>query len=141
MKNKDILFLITLFALIFAIRIFENQLFYDPFIAYFKTEYATLTYPDYNPFLLYLNLIFRYLLNGILTLAILYVLFKDVSILKFSGLLLFLFLILLIMISFFTLNYLGESQKNLFFYVRRFIIQPIFLLLFIPAFYYQKKKT
>jgi exosortase F-associated protein len=25
------------------------------------------------------------------------------------------------------------------FYIRRFLIQPIFLLLFLPAFYYQKQ--
>ena len=33
----------------------------------------------------------------------------------------------------------GETNKMNLFYIRRFIIQPIFLILFIPAFYYQKK--
>jgi exosortase F-associated protein len=46
----------------------------------------------------------------------------------------------ILMISFFfVLNFFGEQSKMILFYIRRFIIQPIFLLLFIPAFYYQKK--
>jgi exosortase F-associated protein len=50
-----------------------------------------------------------------------------------------------LMISFiFILTFFGEENKMTLFYIRRFLIQPIFILLFIPAFYYQfeiKKRT
>jgi exosortase F-associated protein len=32
----------------------------------------------------------------------------------------------------------ADDDKMLVFYIRRFIIQPIFLLLFVPAFYFQQ---
>jgi len=133
--------LIFLMGLLVAIRALENQLFYDPFIAYFKTEYSQLPYPKYDSSFLFLNLIFRYAMNGIISLSIIYVIFKDVSMIKFSAFLLFLFLIILLFLMFLVLNYSDETQKMMLFYVRRFLIQPIFLLLFIPAFYYQKKTS
>jgi exosortase F-associated protein len=39
------------------------------------------------------------------------------------------------------LFYLDEHPATfVVFYVRRFIIQPLFIILFIPAFYYQKRQ-
>lgn len=139
-KLKGIIVLI-LIALLVAVRVFETVLFYDPFIAYFKMEFAHMPYPKYDLLHLFLNLIFRYVLNGIISIAIIYVIFKDITMLKFSSILLGLFLIALLFLLFSILNYCGESQKMIFFYVRRFLIQPIFLLLFLPAFYYQKKTS
>jgi exosortase F-associated protein len=34
----------------------------------------------------------------------------------------------------------NDSEVETVFYLRRFLIQPLFLLLFIPAFYLQKKQ-
>ncbi|NBU81103.1 MAG: exosortase F system-associated protein, partial [Flavobacteriaceae bacterium] len=46
----------------------------------------------------------------------------------------------ILMISFvFVLTFFAEESKMTLFYIRRFLIQPIFILLFIPGFYYQKK--
>jgi exosortase F-associated protein len=68
-----------------------------------------------------------------------WMLFKDSDIIKFSSFL-YLFLGIVLFIGFFiVLNYLGEDKKMMLFYIRRFIIQPLFLLLFTPAFYYQNK--
>jgi exosortase F-associated protein len=50
-----------------------------------------------------------------------------------------LFFIILISLFFIVLFFFGETNKMTLFYIRRFLIQPIFLLLFLPAFYYQKK--
>jgi exosortase F-associated protein len=52
-----------------------------------------------------------------------------------------LFFIILVIAFIFILFYNGETNKMGLFYVRRFIIQPLFLLLFLPAFYYQKQKN
>jgi exosortase F-associated protein len=133
-KIVQLLFLVGLFAII---RAFENQLFYDPFLNYFKSENLSI-YPEFDSVKLYFSLFFRYFLNSVISLAILYVLFKDYSLLKFSAFLLLIFLILLLISFAILLNYFDESHNMILFYVRRFIIQPIFILLFIPGFYFQK---
>lgn len=139
-KMFKITLVLFLVVLLIAVRAFEDTLFYDPFIEYFKSEFSNLSYPRYDFVLFYLNLIFRYTLNSVLSVLILYVIFEDISIVKFSGFLLMLFLIILLFSVFLLLTYCDESQKMILFYIRRFLIQPIFLLLFIPAFYYQKKQ-
>ena len=140
LKNKEkigwCLFLIVLLVLI---RAFEETLFYDPFLEYYKSEYSQLTFPKINIFKLFFSLGMRFYLNSVISLLLLYVLFKDRQILKFTA---FLYMILgsILMISFiFMLTFFGEENKMTLFYIRRFLIQPIFILLFIPAFYYQKQ--
>lgn len=130
------LFLILLLVLI---RTFEQTLFYDPLLDYFKTENAHLPFPKFNVFKLFFSLGMRFYLNSVISLLLLYVLFKDTKIVKFSALL-YVVLGSVLMISFiFILNFFAEENKLVLFYIRRFLIQPIFILLFIPAFYYQKK--
>ncbi len=139
--NKySIMQLIFLVGLLALIRSFEDELFYDPFLAYFKAENAS-TYPRFEAIKLFLSLFFRYFLNSIISLAILYILFKDAILLKFSTFLFLVFFIFLIFSFFIVLNYFDESYKMILFYIRRFIIQPIFVLLFIPGFYFQKRIT
>jgi exosortase F-associated protein len=140
LKNKgNIIFGIILLGLLICIRAFEDNLFYDPFLKYFKGEYLNNPLPIYNPIKLFFSLGFRFYLNSMISLALLYVFFKDSKIIKFSTLL-FIVLGSTLMISFFfTLKFFGEESKMTLFYIRRFIIQPIFLMVFLPAFYYQKK--
>jgi exosortase F-associated protein len=135
-KVAQISFLILLLILI---RAFENTLFYDPFLNYFKSEYANLPFPEISVVKLFLSLGFRFYLNSVISLFLLYVIFNDGKMVKFS-ILLYMILGSILMISFFfVLNFFGEESKMTLFYIRRFIIQPIFILLFIPAFYYQKQ--
>lgn len=135
-KVAQISFLILLLILI---RAFENNLFYDPFLNYFKSEYANLPFPEISVVKLFLSLGFRFYLNSVISLFLLYVIFNDGKMVKFS-ILLYIILGSILMISFFfVLNFFGEESKMTLFYIRRFIIQPIFILLFIPAFYYQKQ--
>jgi exosortase F-associated protein len=128
-----------LIAILIAIRAFEDTLFYDPFLNYYKDNYSNLPFPVINPIKLFLSLGFRYYLNSIISLAFLYILFNDSKIVKFSTFLYILFGSVLMISFFFVFLKLGEDSKMSLFYIRRFIIQPIFLILFIPAFYYQEK--
>jgi exosortase F-associated protein len=139
-KNKQRLFwTLFLIFLLVGIRLFENQLFYDPFLNYYKSEYTHVPFPRINIFKLFFSLGMRFYFNSVISLFLLYVIFKDKQIVKFS-LLLYMILGSVLMISFiFTLNFFGEESKMTLFYIRRFLIQPIFILLFIPAFYYQKQ--
>jgi exosortase F-associated protein len=130
------LFLILLLILV---RTIEDTFFYDPFLEYFKSNFNNEPLPKLNIIKLFFSLGFRYYLNTIISLGLLRLIFNDSKIMKFS---IFLFSILgiILMISFFfVLMKFGETNKMNLFYIRRFMIQPIFLIIFIPAFYYQKK--
>ncbi|WP_264536053.1 exosortase F system-associated membrane protein [Flavobacterium sp. N1736] len=120
------------------IRGFENQFFYDPFLDYFETDFKNLPFPAVDSFRLFEGLLFRYFLNAILSLLLIYSLFEDIEIVKFSTILYVFFLLLLFSMFFIILKFYPEGNWILF-YVRRFVIQPIFVLLFIPAFYYQQQ--
>lgn len=139
LKNKSKIFLLILLVLLLAgIRAFENQLFYDPFLAYFERDYKTLPLPKFDSIRLFFGLLFRYTLNTIVSLGIVYVLFKEIELVKFASILYAMFFVILI-IAFYCVIYFYDNQNNLIlFYVRRFLIQPILVLLFIPGFYYQK---
>jgi exosortase F-associated protein len=142
LKNKEkIGWCLFLIMLLILIRAFEETLFYDPFLEYYKSEYSQLTFPKINIFKLFFSLGMRFYLNSVISLLLLYVLFKDRQILKFTALL-YMILGSVLMISFiFTLTFFGEESKMTLFYIRRFLIHPIFILLFIPAFYYQKHSS
>jgi exosortase F-associated protein len=136
-RLAQFLFLVGLLALI---RAFEDQLFYDPFLDYFKNDFTKLALPNFNPFQLFFGLLFRYTLNTVVSLGIIYVLFKDVQMVKFALVLYYFFFMILIISFFFIIYYIKGNNNFVLFYVRRFLIQPIFVMLFVPAFYYQKQK-
>lgn len=127
------IFIIVCFGLI---RGFEKTLFYDPFLDYFSSDFKSSPFPEVDTFKLFCGLLFRYCLNSGLSLVLIYVLFQDKEILKFSTFLYSCFLVFLFAM-FFVIVACFPDGGWLLFYVRRFIIQPIFVLLFIPAFYYQ----
>lgn len=132
-------FSIVFVLLLVAVRIYENELFYDPFLQYFKSDFKNASFPMYNSLKLFIGLLFRYALNMVISLGLIYTLFKDTAMIKFASLLYLFFFLVLILYCFIILSFFGEDDKMAFFYVRRFLVQPIFVLLFIPAFYYQKQ--
>lgn len=137
LKNKYQLAIIgILVILLVCIRLFETKIFYDPFLDFFKTDFQNKELPDYESFKLYFNLLLRYFLNTAISIGILHVLFKDKNITKLS-LVLFIF-IFIVLITLFVIELNFVNDYLILFYTRRFLIQPIFLILFIPAFYYQK---
>lgn len=139
LKNKILVLKITILILILiCIRLLENQLFYDPFLNYYKLNFQLLTIPKIDELKLFFGLLFRYLLNSIISILIIYLIFKDLESIKFISVLYILFFMILILLFFIILNFSEYPNKMILFYVRRFLIQPIFLLLFIPAFYFQK---
>ncbi|PKB16011.1 exosortase F system-associated protein [Flavobacterium sp. 5] len=141
LQNKArIFFLIVLVCALIIVRAFECQWFYDPFLVYFKGNYLKSSLPEFNSGLLFLGLLLRFSINMILSLGILYLLFKDREMISFAAVLYVLLFVILIIV-FFSILYFFKNQENLLlFYVRRFLIQPLFVILFVPAFYFQKLK-
>ncbi len=135
--NKVIRYILVFFLIValVLVRAFQNELFYDPFINYFKSDYLHLSFPKYKTTKLILFTFLRYFINTIISVAIIYLIYQKKHLsftLKFYGALFLILLLLFFVALQFSSNYL------FLFYVRRFLIQPIFVLLLIPAFYYQE---
>lgn len=140
-ENKIKIFATIAVVIGFAlIRTFERKLFYDPFLVYFNADFQSIPYPPVENLKLFAGLFFRYFLNSILSLGLIYALFQDRDILKFSLLIYSVFLVVFLLMFYIILEYFPGGSWLLF-YVRRFLIQPILILLFIPGFYYQLQKT
>ena len=128
----------ALIALLILVRTFAPTLFYDPFIDYFKNDFLIGSFPDYETTKLLLSTLFRYAINMIISLTILHLIFQNkqqlIFAIKFYGIA----FILLTSVYFYQLNAEFSNGYLLSFYIRRLLIHPVFLLILIPAFYYQK---
>ena len=136
---RKYILLFVLFLLLVLIRVFEDQLFYDPYLLFFKNDYLYIDNPRQEVFKLTVFTTLRYVLNTIISLCIIYVIYKNKAMVKFSSAIYTIaYIILLILFLYFVLN---PKQENyyIFFNIRRFLIQPILLLLLIPALYYHKQ--
>lgn len=139
-KGIKYILLIVLFALLAIIRFYENELFYDPYLTFFENDYLYIDNPRREVFKLTAYTTLRYVLNSVISLGILFVIFRDRNIIKFSTLIFAIaYVIFLALFLYFVLNPRKEDYY-LFFNIRRFLIQPIILLLLLPAFYYHKLK-
>ena len=132
--------LFILFELLILIRVFESELFYDPYLLFFQNDYLYMDFPRREIFKLTMFTSLRYILNSVISLGIIYLFFKDKSIVKFSSFVyLIAYIILVLIFLYFVINP-RQQDYYLFFNFRRFLIQPILLLLLLPAFYYYKLK-
>jgi len=130
--------IIVLFCALVCIRAFQEQLFYDPFIAYFKNGYLQDPIPIFSGSKLLFHLIFRYGLNTLVSLAIIYLVFQNIEFLQFS-VKFYAIAFIVLGITFFIILKGELANGYLFaFYVRRFLIHPLFVLLLLPAFYYKQ---
>jgi len=137
-KTLRYIFISTLILMLVLIRQFEDVLFYDPYLIFFQNDYLYIDSPRQETFKLVCFTTLRYVLNSLISLGILYLVFLDKSIVKFSTLVYaFAYAMLMIVFLYFVINP-KQEHYYLFFNIRRFLIQPILLLLLLPAFYYQK---
>lgn len=138
MKNLKWPFVVFGLAALIGVRAVENDLFYDPFLVFFKSADINATFPNFNWLYLILNYFFRFSLNLIFSLIIIQALFQNKRwTLQALVLMLIIFAITFLLYLFciyskFEIGYLFS------FYMRRFVIQPLILLLIIPLFYYRK---
>jgi len=140
-KTATYILLLFLFGLLILIRLYENELFYDPYLIFFQNDYLYIDSPRREVFKVTAFTTLRYALNSIISSGILFVFFKDKSIIKFSAVIFtFVYALLISIYLFFVINPKQEDYY-LFFNVRRFLIQPILLILLLPAFYYNKIKN
>ena len=140
-KVTKYILLLILVMLLILIRFFEDVLFYDPYLEFFQNDYLYMDSPRREVAKVFGFTTLRFVLNTLISLAILFVVFIDKSIIKFSVLIYAIaFVLLMVLYLYFVVNP-NQEDYYLFFNVRRFLIQPIFLILLLPAFYYHKLKN
>ncbi|MDX6747984.1 exosortase F system-associated protein [Polaribacter sp. PL03] len=137
-KYIKIVLLLIFISLLFLVRAFSAELFYDPLIEYFKNDYLYTKMPQIDIWRLVVDMLFRYVLNATLTIGIIWALFERKDYVKFTGFFLMVAFMILIIVFVFILRNQFENGYLLPFYIRRFIIHPLFLLIILPAFYFQK---
>lgn len=138
LKLFKILFFI---GLLISVRLFEKELFYDPFLAFFKGNTTTENLPKYDDLKLILNLIFRMGLNFILSLFLFHSLFGNKKRTQQLAIILGVIQIAALMFYIYIIKTQFEIGFLFGFYVRRIVIQPLLILVLIPLFYYQKNQN
>ena len=138
-RPTKIVLVFILVCLLGLIRGFEDSIFYDPLLLFFKSTESSQMLPEMDTIKLLAHIAIRFVLNTVISLAIIWVIFQHKEIIKLSALLYGVLFIVLFLIFIFLLFSSEAGEHLTLFYVRRFLIQPIFLLLLIPAFYFQKK--
>ena len=139
MKILNWLFVIAgIFGLI-GIRMLEDQLFYDPFLQYFHEANKNASFPDYATSKLLVNYLFRFLLNLFFSTIIVYFIFKNKEWTLQAIILMLLLFALTLPIYWYCIHTKFEIGYLFSFYMRRFVIQPLTLLLIVPLFYYRKE--
>ncbi len=139
-KTLRILFIGVLFLLLIVMRAVFRYYLYDPLAHYFDNDYLHAPIPVINYPKFFTHLFLRYFINSSISVLILHFAFSKLKIVLFTVKFYLLAFVLLSSFLFF-LIYNSENQGYiLIFYVRRFLIHPLFLLILFPAFYYQKLK-
>lgn len=130
-----------LVILLALVRYFEHQLFSDPLLDFYSSEYKYSEAPVINTFQVIVTTSWRFLINTILSLAIIWIAFPSQKTLLFS--LAFYAFAYILLISIFSVFITDMKPENylFIFYIRRFLIQPVFVLILLPAFYYHKSNV
>ncbi|WP_127846076.1 exosortase F system-associated membrane protein [Psychroflexus aestuariivivens] len=137
-KYLKLTLIFLLFVGLAIIRFFEDEIFNDPLIDFYHSTYKFSEAPSFDLWQLIMTTSFRFLLNTIISLLIIWIAFPSKKTLKFSLLIYGLaYLILILLFSYSIENMTSEDYFTIF-YIRRFLIQPLFVLVLLPAFYYQK---
>ena len=139
-KYKRIGAIGVLFLMLIGVRILAQNFFYDPLITYYQNDYLYMDIPKFNFTLFWGYLLLRYFLNMGLSLMIIYFTFLNKKVMAFSIRFYLLALLVLSLIFWALLEFDLNLGYRLTFYIRRFLIHPIFLIILLPAFYYQKLK-
>jgi len=140
-KGVNYIWLFVLVFLLILIRFYEDILFYDPYLTFFQNDYLYIDSPRREIAKLIGFTTLRFVLNTVISLAILYMVFKDKSIIKFSSIIYAIVFIVFILIYLYFVVNPRQEDYYLFFNVRRFLIQPIILILLLPAFCYHMIKN
>ena len=131
------LFLFGICGLI-GVRVVEEQAFYDPFIDFFHQASKGAVFPDFEWGKLTLSHFFRFFLNLFFSAIIVQALFSNKKWTVQAVVLIGIVFLITFPIYLYCVSTKFEIGYLFSFYIRRFVIQPLILLLIIPLFYYRR---
>ena len=129
--------ILGIFGLI-AVRVFEDRLFYDPFLDYFHEANKNQHFPDFVWGKLMAGHLFRFFLNLFFSCLIIHFWFNNKRWTIQGALLMVIVFAITFPIYLYCISDRFELGYLFSFYMRRFVIQPLILLLIIPLFYYRQ---
>lgn len=124
---------------LFGVRILEDQIFYDPFLNYFHIANKNISFPDFELVKLILSHVFRFILNLFFSCVIIHFLFENKDWTVQGALLISIIFAITFPIYLYCIHDRFQIGYLFSFYMRRFVIQPLILLLIVPLFYYRKQ--
>jgi exosortase F-associated protein len=142
MKTQKILLNIALFIGLFLVRLGFDRFSYDPFLPYFKGDFEQLPFPELSYWLLAVWYSLRFVANTLLSLCIVFVWTENLPQTQSIGKMLGLFFVFMLALFLFLASQKFPTGYFLPFYIRRFLIHPLFLLVLLPwcAHHYFSKK-
>lgn len=122
-----------------GVRILEDQIFYDPFLNYFHEGNKNISFPEFEWGKLIVSHIFRFALNLFFSCVIIHFLFKNKEWTVQGAVLISIIFAITFPIYLYCIYDRFDIGYLFSFYMRRFVIQPLILLLIVPLFYYRKQ--
>lgn len=122
-----------------SVRMLEDQIFYDPFLSFFHEGNKDISFPEFEWGKLIMSHIFRFFLNLFFSCVIIHFLFKNKEWTIQGAILILIIFAITFPIYLYCISDQFEMGYLFSFYMRRFVIQPLILLLIIPLFYYRKQ--
>lgn len=122
-----------------GVRMLEDQIFYDPFLDFFHEGNKDIPFPEFEWGKLIISHIFRFVLNLFFSCFIIHFLFKNKEWTVQGAVLISIIFVITFPIYLFCISDRFDIGYLFSFYMRRFVIQPLILLLIVPLFYYRKQ--
>lgn len=132
------LVIVGVFGLV-GVRMLEDQIFYDPFLIFFHEGNKDISFPEFEWGKLIISHIFRYILNLFFSCIIIHFLFKNKDWTVQGTVLISIIFAITFPIYLYCIYDRFDIGYLFSFYMRRFVIQPLILLLIVPLFYYRKQ--
>lgn len=122
-----------------SVRMLEDKIFYDPFLGYFHEADKNIAFPPFEWGKLIGGYLFRFISNLFFSCIIIQFLFKNKEWTVQGALLITIIFAITFPIYIYCIYDRFEIGYLFSFYMRRFVIQPLILLLVVPMFYYRKQ--
>ncbi|WP_431611601.1 exosortase F system-associated membrane protein [Chryseobacterium sp. 'Rf worker isolate 10'] len=139
MKILNWLLVITGICGLIGVRTLEDTLFYDPFLNYFHEANKNIEFPAFEWGKLIGGHLFRFVLNLLFSCMIIHGLFRNKQWTLQGAVMITIVFIISLPIYLYCISDKFEIGYLFSFYMRRFVIQPLTILLIVPMFYYRKQ--
>ena len=141
MKNLNwVLVILGVLGLV-SVRILEDRIFYVPFLNYFHEANKNIPFPSFEWGKLISGYLFRFILNLLFSCVVIHFWFKNRQWTIQGAILITIIFAITFPIYLYSIYDRFEIGYLFSFYMRRFVIQPLILLLIIPMFYYRKQTS